>query len=195
MQASTGVLCVQDEMFSSFGISYSAAEEHPTEEDYYGGIESEHNAMDCESDSDLEEDGCGSDVEKHPETIIQHDDPVDDYVLQFDDTISKEDFNSGRDYISDPIDHGIDDTEMTDPDGETDADIGFIEPGRLEYAGDISVQGDVEINGCRGQDLVLQENQNISPCILGGCGCVHQEIAQEISQKHLKEVSLGYKKR
>lgn len=145
MQASTGLLCPQDDIFRSLGVTYSAVEVRPTE-DYYGGIESEHDTVDYQSDSDSPDDGCGPAEEKHPESIIHQGDAVDEYVLQFDDTITKEDFNSGRDCIFDSVDHGIDDTEMTDLDVEIDVDTGFIEANTLEGVDDISVQGDVEKN-------------------------------------------------
>ncbi|RLM84317.1 hypothetical protein C2845_PM04G16970 [Panicum miliaceum] len=161
---------------------------------YYGAVEPGDETTGYLPADDMEDDGYGADVEQQQPHLKNKCISDDVYIADFDDNISKECFNNARDCIDCEFEYpelGVDDTDMTEDDlGEE-----FTEPGDLVVGSDLLELDGVERKDSENENFVSNEQPNLTAGLLGGCGCVHQEIAQEISDKHLEEVSLGFRKR
>jgi hypothetical protein len=180
LQASNGELGPMDA--GDCSMKYTSILEYPVEEEYYGGVESEEDTESSSSDDD----GYEDDAVLPADNFIDKDKSTNEHISQFDDRISNEDFNSVRDYIYDSWELGIDDTDMNEI--EAEVDIGQ-ELHLLSSLGEVGESSDQDQSCCYGA------NDLGTPDVLGGCGCQHVDLTQEISQKHLEEIKLGFKKR
>jgi hypothetical protein len=172
MKASNGKLCQTDDVDCS--VEYPLSLGYPPEEEYFGGVESLDDAD--SSDDDVSEDDATEAAEK---TNTEN-------ISEIDDSIRKEDFLSGRDNICDSWELGIDDIDMneTENDGDIAQDFQLLNSfGALPESSE------------QGHSCCFEGNVNPSTNLLGGCGCQHLEIAQEISQKHIDQVKHGFQKR
>jgi hypothetical protein len=59
----------------------------------------------------------------------------------------------------------------------------------------LSSLGEVGESSDQDQSCRYATNDLGTPDLLGGCGCQHVDLTQEISQKHREEIILGFKKR
>lgn len=171
---------------SCAGVSESQGLFQQSAEEYYEHEDSEHDNNDYQpdDDDDLEDQTYTGDMVK--ETMVQYnqDNAIDGYITKFNDSMSKEDFNSGREYIYDLVDRGIDDTDMTK----------VIDQECIENNTLIADQGFFPLMVFEG-GVGCEDTRYIEASKPGNSGCTGQEISQEISHKHIEEVSLGYKKR
>ncbi|CAL5074778.1 unnamed protein product [Urochloa decumbens] len=177
MKASQGLLPHMD-LMCILEKDYSATVNKIPADNHHAGIDSEQETDGYESNDGYEDEGYGADEEEPVDNFCDQYRAIDDYICQFDDTITKDDFYNGRDSLEDYIERGIDDTDMTGI--EVDEELT-----------ESSTILDVEENNC----ALADTESSTTHLGVGGCGCAHPELAQEISQKHIEEVALGYKKR
>lgn len=165
----------------------------PPEECYYAGTESDvETSVDSMQgvkymdSAQPEPDGDGLGTEYNG---------VDEYVSAFTDPITLEDFNYERDLDYEYLERGVDDT-ILDNDTEVEVEVNGKNSTRdIDQGREILEQQHVLHNMCESEVNNCDNSDNITPSVLGDCGCAQQAIAQEISQRYLNDVAAGYKKR
>jgi hypothetical protein len=145
-----------------------------------------------ESENDSPIDGVSSDLfvqENNTHTTPEN----VDYVASFIDPIGTEEFMHGRDFDYGDFSVGIDDTELNDLDFQNNIDLSSEEI--VNCSNGIALDQSLLDGNVPNDEFSLDNEKDLSPCALGGCGCSDHVYAQEISARYEEGVRLGFRKR